>query len=454
MKHIVFVTYELHPVNPGGAGVFIAGAVRELARAGYRCTVLCEFPEPEIDAANASLARDDLRPGSVRAVSVSSHTASWNVRADRSVFEDKSERFAEAVSALHARDPIDLVEFPEYAGMALGALRRRLVNRGLQDVRIAVRIHGSLEFIDQVEGHPVSQTRLHMHRMERLGLKLADVIFTPSRSMGRWYADYHGFDTARLIESPPPMRTLLKGFHRAERLVDPGHFLFYGKLQEVKGCDVLATAAASLLATRTDQHWRFTFVGRDMHCSTHGRPMSTCLLEVLPRWRRDAFEFIPAITREQLVELARTPIAAVVPSRFETFCLAAHELRAVGLPLLVPRIAGFVDYLNEDTGCLTYDGTANGLQQTMLRIREEPGLHERLASRPTCALRPYEEAYGVALDEPRPGDLPELELSLRFHELRALDALRAPPPPPPPPPTPPPPSFLRRVRSRLRLGST
>lgn len=447
MKHVVFVTYELHPVNPGGAGVFIAGAVRELARAGYRCTALCDFPESEIDAANASLAREDLRPGSVRAVSVSALTSSWTVSGDRSLFEDKSERFAEAVSALHARDPIDLVEFPEYAGMGLGTLRRRLVGRGLQDVRIAVRIHGSLEFIDQVEEHPVSQTRLHMHRMEHLSLKLADVIFTPSRSMGRWYADYHGFDTARLLESPPPMKTLLKGFHRTERLVDPGHFLFYGKLQEVKGCDVFAAAAASLLATRSDQHWRFTFVGRDTHCVAHGRPASACVLEILPRSRRDAFELIPAITREHLFALARTPIAAVVPSRFETFCLAAHELRAVGLPLVVPRIAGFVDYLNEETGCLTYDGTANGLMQAMLRIREEPGLHEQLVSRPTCSLRPYEDAYGMAFDQPPPGEQPELESSLRFHELRALDAMRAPPPTAPRPP-----GFLRRVRSRLGLG--
>ncbi len=447
MKHVVFVTYEFHPVNPGGAGVFIAGAVRELARAGYRCTALCDLPGREIDAANASLARDDLRPGSVRAVSVNSLTPSWQGSADRSIFEDKSERFAEAVIALHARDPIDLVELPEYAGMALGTLRRRLVGRVLQDVRVAVRIHGSLEFIDQAEGLPLTHSRLHMHRMEHLGLKLADMIFAPSRSMGRWYADYHGFDAARLIESPPPMKTLLKGFHRTERLVDPGHFLFYGKLQEVKGCDVFAAAAASLLATRSDQHWRFTFVGRDIHCEVHHRPMSACLLEILPRSRRDAFEFIPAITREQLFELARTPIAAVVPSRFETFCLAAHELRAVGLPLLVPRIAGFVDYLNEETGCLTYDGTANGLLQAMLRIREEPGLHEKLSSRPTCVIRPYEDAYGVALDQPPRGDPLELESSLRFHELRALDALRAPPPQPHQPP-----GVLRRMKNRLGLG--
>ena len=27
MKHIVFPTYELHPVNPGGAGVLVAGGL-------------------------------------------------------------------------------------------------------------------------------------------------------------------------------------------------------------------------------------------------------------------------------------------------------------------------------------------------------------------------------------------------------------------------------------------
>ncbi|MBI3183459.1 MAG: glycosyltransferase family 4 protein [Myxococcales bacterium] len=400
MPDVVLPTYEFHPVNPGGAGVLIAGAARALARAGYRVTLLCDFPQDEVARAEELLSCERLGPGSVRAVHVSKYAAT---KAGASAFEANAARFARALEALHAEDPIGLVEVPDYGGMGLIALRRRCEG-ALAGAKIAVRAHGSLELIEAAERVPqVDPAQIRMHRMEREALKLADHVLVPSSGMAELYRQYYSIAPHRLVVSPPPMDELLAGVEPIDRFPDPGHFLFYGKLQEVKGCDLLAEAAVSLLCEHPPRHWRFTLVGRDMHCGAHNRRFSSCLERIVPRLLRGAFEMIPSIDRAQLRWLCRRPVAAIVPSRFETFCLAAHELRALGLPLIVPRIAAFRDYLHEQNGCLTFDGTANGLGRAILRIRDEPGLADELTARPRPTYPVFPGPYHRMLRESQVG---------------------------------------------------
>jgi glycosyltransferase involved in cell wall biosynthesis len=392
--HLVLPTYELHPINAGGAGVFVAGAVRMLARAGFRVTVLCDFPDYELSLAQRMFASEELGPGSVNAVGVPALLREPDVfqPPPGSHWEQKSAGFAEALRRLLARDPADLIEFPEYGGASLATLQARAAH-GFPQVPVVLRLHGGLEFIDRAEGVVAEAERLRMYAAEAKGMLLADRLLAPSAAMGRMYQERYGFPAERVVVSPPPMEVLLDGVQRAERFVDPAHFLFYGKLQEVKGCDVLAEAAVRIL--RQDRRrWRFSFVGRDTPCTRHGMMVSECLARIIPADAPfEAFEFIPGIDRAQLSRLARTPRAAIVPSRFETFCLAAHELRATGMPLIVPRIPAFVDWLSEDTGCLTFDGSVEGLMTAILSMRNEDDLAQRLEQQPPPYYPPFAEAY-------------------------------------------------------------
>jgi len=394
MKHIAFATYELSPVNPGGAGVLIAAAIRGLSWAGYQVTALCDFPEPEVEQAQRLLSEENLTPGNVRVTSVARLLPKpLAVGSGVSVFERKSTAFALALEALHRVEPIDLIEFPEYAGVAFATLRRRLEGGALASVPVAIRIHGGMEFIDQVEAlRNPDRDRLQMYRMERVALQLADYIFSPSRSIAEFYRLAYGL-TDKLLVSAPPIQNLTWDLRRAERFADPGYFLFYGKLQEVKGCDLFLEAAVSLIADYPERKWRFSLVGSDVHCFAHDRPTSKCLEPLIPSNLRHAFEFVPSIRREQLPELCRKIQAAVVPSRFESFCLAAHELRAVGVPLIVSSIPAFADYFSENTGCLTFNGTSSSLKAAMTRMSFEPGLAEFLADRPTPTYPPMMRAY-------------------------------------------------------------
>jgi glycosyltransferase involved in cell wall biosynthesis len=391
MKHFVFATYELQPVTPGGAGVLIAGAVRSLVRAGHHVTVLADLPVGEIDEARRHAALENVGHGRLEIASVDEQLE--RPRLQGSVFHRNSERFRLALDALNAATPIDVVEFPEYAGMGVASLRAHRVENWMSSTLFAVRVHGSLEFIDRAEGILPGQERLEMYAMERDGLRLADLILVPSESMGAHYVEDYGLAQHRVVLSPPPMEDLLSGLASRPRLPDPGHFLFFGKLQEVKGCVQLAEAAVAAISADPTKHWRFTFIGRDTHCSKHDQSTFRCVTDQIPESARPQFVFLPGIERVSLPKFCVRPAAAIFPSRFETFCLAAHEVRAMGVPLIVPAIPAFADSFNASTGCLTYDGTTAGLQRAIERVRSDVELRVRLelADRPTYP--PFTAAY-------------------------------------------------------------
>ncbi len=393
MKHIVFPTYELHPVNPGGAGVFIAGAVRALARAGYRCTVLADFPPEEVERARAHFEADRVRVVGV-------HELASDEGLPDDLYLAKSERFLRALASLAQQAPIDLIEFPEYAGMAFATLQARAQVGALARVPVALRIHGGFEFISRAEFEPPTLTSVAMHRLERAAIQMADLLLGPSQSLCELYRHAYGVDASRLVVSPPPMEILLDGLSRVERCPDPGHVLFYGKLQEVKGCDLLAEAAVSLVIDDPKRHWRFTFIGRDTTCARHNCPFSVCLQKTIPAQLSIFFEFRSSIARHELPLFCRRPMVAVCPSRFEAFCLAAHELRALGVPLIVSDIPAFADWLNRDTGCLTFDGTANDLKAKLASLRNDTRLREALEASPGPRYPKFSAAYDRALARP------------------------------------------------------
>ncbi len=394
-KHLVFPTYELHPFNPGGAGVFLSGAVRLLAREGYHVTVLCDFAQAEVEAARKQFALEPFGDGRVDVVALSE--VDGRPAPEGSIYAFNASRFAAGLAALNERTPIDFVEFPEYAGLGVATLRRHR-SGALSETIVAVRLHGSLEFIDRAEGLEPDAERRTMWGLEHEGLELADLLLTPSRSLGEFYRRTHALDRSRFVVSPPPMEELLQGFTPPPRLPDPAHFLFFGKLQEVKGCVQFAEAMSSLLAREPARGWHATFIGRDTFCVRHQCATRECLGRAIPENFREHFSFIPSIDRLELGKQVRRVVAAVVPSRFETFCLAAHELRALGLPLIVPQHPAFADWLNEHTGCVTYDGSANGLANAMLHVREDAELRLRLELAPGPRYPPFTDAYRQVLN--------------------------------------------------------
>jgi glycosyltransferase involved in cell wall biosynthesis len=375
-RTICLVTYELAPVNRGGAGVLISALAEALALAGNRVHVLADIPESEVEEYRRFLRERGV--GGIAAHALASIVP--EAPHASTIFQAKSAHFRAGIYTLAEKVRFDLVEFFEYAGAAFDTLALRTHDDVLASSVVAVRIHGSLGMIDHAEGvQPVGLDRHAMYRMEAWAMRLADVVIAPLRSIAHQYQQIYGLRSDRLVICPPPMEMLLAELGRpGERTLESEQVLFYGKLQKVKGCEVFVDASVILAAGRPSL--RFLMVGADTNGGPGGKSMQQHLLSRIPESIRDRFQFVSHIPRTQLPSVAASAYCAVVPSRSESFCLAAHELLRVGCPLILSDIAAFSDAFPDRERCLKFDGSAESLAACVERLFLDPELAQRLAA--------------------------------------------------------------------------
>ncbi|HHC09477.1 MAG TPA: glycosyltransferase [Actinobacteria bacterium] len=372
---LVFVTTELDPITPGGAGTLVAALAERLAAAGEEVVVLL-VGVPDAPAAL----------GDVRVVAVEAPEG----------FEARSAAAAEAVARL---PEVGRVEFQDFEGLGFTALveRERL---GLGDVPITVRFHGPghllLEAAEIVPTGELARAGI----MEAESLRMADAVVVPSRGLADLVATRYGVERHRILEGPP----IVPELHGTVGPRGPTpEIVAYGRLAEAKGSGDLLAAAVPLLRSRPEL--RLRFVGYDGWSIAEDRPMREVLAERVPPDLADRVSFEPSPGRDRLAAALSGAWVAVVPSRFESFCIAAHEVRRLGLPLVVPDLPAFEPYFDEATGAVRYDGSVAGLTGILEALFADPERLDRLASAPPPSvgdpLTPYRALPSVRPPEAR-----------------------------------------------------
>ena len=357
--YVVFVSTELDPVIPGGAGAVIAGVGERLLAAGHRVEVLLVGAPLEVQV-EPGLPVTWVEPGVPDWRAPDQHQA--NARAA-----------AEALAALD--EPPDLVEFQDFNGLGSWTLMRR-VSLGLSRVPITVRLHGPLDLVYERVGLLAEQKPL-LRAMEREAMRMADAVVVPSFAMAAVVADRYDVEAERIRVGEPPVPRVAAG----PRNLSPNpEIVCYGRLGEQKGSEDLVRAAVPLLEDYPDMVVRF--IGPDGWRIGDGRSMTDYLQKLIPVSVADRIRFEPAIPRTDLAATLASAWLAVFPSRFETFCLAAHECRVLGLPVVVPQRPEFQPYFSSHTGALVYDGTVAGLRASLAELIEYPALLAELAAKP------------------------------------------------------------------------
>ncbi|WP_242653133.1 glycosyltransferase family 4 protein [Intrasporangium flavum] len=232
---------------------------------------------------------------------------------------------------------------------------------------------------------------------ERAVLAAAAAVVTTSAWSRDRLVEVHGLDPARV--------------HVAEPGTDPaplaastpggGSFLCVGAVTPVKGLDVLADALAEL-ATLTGLPW---------HCLVAGSlevdaPFATEVVE----WTRragvtDRATFAGPLTTDALGDAYAAADLLVVPSRVETFGMAAADALARGLPVVASDVGGLPRTLRGAgetlPGLLVPAGDPAALAGALRTWLSDAGLRERLraaaaARRPTLA--PWPETVRLVAD--------------------------------------------------------
>ena len=128
--------------------------------------------------------------------------------------------------------------------------------------------------------------------------------------------------------------------------------------------------------------------------------------------------------REDVAELLASADAFVLPSKRESFGLAALEASSVGLPVLASRSGGIPEVVEDEvSGLLHPPGDVHALRANILRLLEDPALRGRLGAagraraldhRPDKVVDAYIDLYrrSLARGEPCESDHPCLDRSL------------------------------------------
>ena len=343
--HIAFVTTELDPIVPGGAGVLVRRLRDALEAAADRVTVV---------AAADQVGRDDA---AVRATG--DDDAGWDLS-----FMARSKAAAEAVADVHAHDPVDLVEVQDFDGLAFWLLTHR-GDLGFANTPITVRFHGPVDL--QVEAIGTSTAELDaVAVMERESYAMADSVTVPSPGIRDLVVDRYGVADQRVLIGSPIVPTSSGALRWSDGGTD---FLVIGRLGEVKGSHDMVDAAIPVLTDHPEL--TLTFAGADGWSATANRPMQEWLGDRIPRGVRDRIRFAGHLERWDLDERIAACRAVVVPSRFESFHLAAHEARRLGAPLIVPDLPAFHNLLDPEHGAEVYDGSVPGLEAALRRACDQ-----------------------------------------------------------------------------------
>jgi D-inositol-3-phosphate glycosyltransferase len=194
--------------------------------------------------------------------------------------------------------------------------------------------------------------------------------------------EHYGADPNRLCTSPPGVdhRLFNPGSQRSARRrlgLGPGPVVLYaGRIQPLKGVDLLVEAFARITAHHPDATLLIV-----------GGPSGPKGQQELAALRHRAFElgvlskvkFYGPLPHGLLADLYRAADLVVVPSRAESFGLVAAEAQACGTPVVAARVGGLV-YVVDDgvTGVLVDGWDPADYAEVLDRLLSDDGLRAKM----------------------------------------------------------------------------
>jgi len=365
--HIVFLSLD-YPAESGGGGVGteVRAIAHELVERGHRVTVAAMTAGDEVDKE---------ADGEVKVIRFAQGNAHWyasklpwiGARIAPAIREwERSWNGYRALQDLGRELPFEIVEITESGGLFAGRLRRG-------GARVVARLHGE-PYTSFRHANGIARPKgLNGSRvLQRRSLRRADVLISPSA--------FHGFEVARELGRPESSIRLIPNLSGASGLLSPDEIsnrisdprseaspvvLFAGRLERIKGIEVLIRAAPAIL----DRHPGVRFVCAG---ASHPHTPSQELDHLLGEMRVDqAFEFVGHLRRERLAEVYGAATLFVSPSYYESFGLAVLEAMTAGLPV-VAAASGAVQELIVDgeTGILFPPGDTIALAEGVNRLLE------------------------------------------------------------------------------------
>jgi len=308
----------------GGVGVSTANMARSLAQAGQDVTVITQSPdgtprdarEGDVRVLGLPLPRRHLLPRRLSTFSVV-ETRTWSQLA--------------ASTVVNAEEPFDIVEAPLMGGEALSLLKRA------SHPPVVVRIRGGASLHMSILGRH-RWYHYPLYARERRSMILADRLCSLSSQAWNTIKGYYRVSLPQPCVIPNCVD--MDVFHPApagERTEGPATVLFVGKLNAVKGFDLMPAIVARVL--QAEPAVQFCFAGADPAAGTLDSAPAF-FARSRPPVPGDRIQFLGAVPLADMPRLYRSADVLVAPSRIDALPRACTEAGACGLPVVGARGTG------------------------------------------------------------------------------------------------------------------
>ena len=323
----------------GGMNVYVRELSRELGARGYVVDVFTR---------RASEADPDTQPfgPNARLINISAGPPEAIEK------EDIGRHLAEFEANVAA--------FAEHEGVTYDLVHSHYWMSGWAGVRLAERWGVPHVAMFHTLGEVKNRARITEHETdlriaaERTIARTADRVVVASEHEATLLTTLYGADRSRISTVPcgvdldlfapadkDAARARLR-LHDGERII-----LFVGRIEPLKGIDVLINVAAQL---HEDENFRVLIVGGDARAEAE----VTQLKQLATRLGVDHhISFVGAVEHEELPLYYNAADVCVVPSYYESFGMVAVESMACGTPVVASRVGGLASTISDgETGYL------------------------------------------------------------------------------------------------------
>ena len=232
---------------------------------------------------------------------------------------------------------------------------------------------------------------------ERRVAACADAIVCATTHEERFLIEHYGADPARLRVVPcgidlnlfgpagrPSAQAILRQRAPQLRVDDGPGILFVGRLEPLKGADLLVRALPSINHDLKPALWIVGGDERDQHERERLRTLAQ------EHGVGSQVRFLNAAPRSLLPDLYRAAAVCAMPSYYESFGLVAVEAMAVGTPVVATRVGGLASTVSDGrTGLLVDARQPESFAAALERLLEDPTLRERMGTTAAVAMNRF-----------------------------------------------------------------
>ena len=280
----------------------------------------------------------------------------------------QSRHIADILKSIYQKDGLDIVEFPEYGGLA----------HQIRSFPVVINFHTPLKLVDSLNNVIPSKIRQQLYNFEHAALKNAAGFRCPSEALKEIVCKDYGLPerSVEVIRNPVSTKT----FDHIDkiRIDDRIDILFSGRLEYRKGAELLSRSIKKIM--QVNSKINMTFAGEtemgDALCYRQAIERS------LTDEQRKRVWFLGPLDRNMLSALYCRSSIFLFPSLFENAPYSLFEAIAAKLPVIASASGGIKEIIHHrENGLLFSSHSIDELIECIKVYIENPEFGELMAQR-------------------------------------------------------------------------